>query len=759
MALAIDQQCLFHQLEEAEREDVNGATSSSSRCKQDFDAILDGLLGEVDIELTGRDRQRDGKGLRQVFGTTTVPHGGDSLPRFSPDSRLALVNEYLSIGSMLRQEVNATPPEEWLRQRTWPRGLSHTMLTISMSGARTTLTRRPVPDVCQFLAAATGVAGALTTAECAWEIVEIPVGASTGAGAAAPGAAVGGAGSRTGAAASETYSVGTLERPSSKLSQYTRGKTGAMKPFVPGGLDSGAGAGGSERIAAKTTVDAYDAMSPEAVARSLAVLRDDYDEKELLTVPPGVRFFQGATREQIGQRHGTGGRKKAGAVASAAGAAPAGAAAVDAAISAVTAAAATAAAAAAAVAQPSKATSGLAFRSIFGADDSDLESSEEEQGEEEEEATTRSGGNGAAGGGSSVRGGGAIASAPVEAVPARERDARAVRAGGIGTAAANGGTESDEEEEEDEAAVERLLASAAGAALALSRGISGSGSGDGAGPVAGAGWRHSSMMRHLLDQERERSQPRQSWAVTTPLDVSDFAALVPNPALSYPFELDRFQKQAVARLERRECVFVAAHTSAGKTVVAEYAIAMAKQHMTRAIYTSPIKALSNQKYRDFKTRFGDVGLITGDVSINPEASCLIMTTEILRSMLYRGADLIRDIEWVIFDEVHYVNDSERGVVWEEVIIMLPDHANMIFLSATTPNTLEFSDWIGRTKRKPVHVVTTDYRPVPLQHHIWAGSELFKVMDHRKTFLPGGHAAAVAKLAGKDDVKPSATKPA
>ena len=127
----------------------------------------------------------------------------------------------------------------------------------------------------------------------------------------------------------------------------------------------------------------------------------------------------------------------------------------------------------------------------------------------------------------------------------------------------------------------------------------------------------------------------------------------PKMAMTFPFELDEFQKQAVMRLERSESVFVGAHTSAGKTVVAEYAIAMAKKHLSRTIYTSPIKALSNQKYRDFKERFDDVGLITGDVSINPDASCLIMTTEILRSMLYRGADLVRDIEWVIFDEVHY----------------------------------------------------------------------------------------------------------
>ena len=109
--------------------------------------------------------------------------------------------------------------------------------------------------------------------------------------------------------------------------------------------------------------------------------------------------------------------------------------------------------------------------------------------------------------------------------------------------------------------------------------------------------------------------------------------------MKFPFELDSFQKQAVMRLERRECVFVAAHTSAGKTVVAEYAIAMAKKHMSRTIYTSPIKALSNQKYRDFRERFEDVGLITGDVSVNPDASCLIMTTEILRSMLYRYVGL------------------------------------------------------------------------------------------------------------------------
>jgi antiviral helicase SKI2 len=116
--------------------------------------------------------------------------------------------------------------------------------------------------------------------------------------------------------------------------------------------------------------------------------------------------------------------------------------------------------------------------------------------------------------------------------------------------------------------------------------------------------------------------------------------------------------------------------------------------MTRVIYTSPIKALSNQKFRDFEKDFQDVGILTGDVQINTESSCLIMTTEILRSMLYKGADLIRDVEFVIFDEVHYVNDIDRGVVWEEVIIMLPAHVQLILLSATVPNTHEFADWVG-----------------------------------------------------------------
>ncbi|ODV87600.1 hypothetical protein CANARDRAFT_6124 [[Candida] arabinofermentans NRRL YB-2248] len=230
---------------------------------------------------------------------------------------------------------------------------------------------------------------------------------------------------------------------------------------------------------------------------------------------------------------------------------------------------------------------------------------------------------------------------------------------------------------------------------------------------------------------------KREWAHIVELthDIENFDELVPNPARVWPFKLDIFQQEAVYHLEQGDSVFIAAHTSAGKTVVAEYAIAMAHRNMTKAIYTSPIKALSNQKFRDFKETFKEVGvgIITGDVQINAEANCLIMTTEILRSMLYRGADLIRDVEFVIFDEVHYVNDVDRGVVWEEVIIMLPDHIKVILLSATVPNTYEFASWVGRTKQKDIYVISTPKRPIPLEIFGWAKGELFKLIDSSRTF--------------------------
>lgn len=249
------------------------------------------------------------------------------------------------------------------------------------------------------------------------------------------------------------------------------------------------------------------------------------------------------------------------------------------------------------------------------------------------------------------------------------------------------------------------------------------------------------------------------WAeiIDISLPVKNFHKRVADMAHQYPFELDTFQKQAILKLEDHNHVFVAAHTSAGKTVVAEYAIALSKKHMTKTIYTSPIKALSNQKYRDFKQTFGDVGLITGDIQIDSTANCLIMTTEILRSMLYCGSDVTRDLEYVIFDEVHYITDADRGHVWEEVLILLPEHVCIVMLSATVPNTLEFANWVGKTKRKKVYVISTPKRPVPLQHFLYTGSggkskdDIFLVVDENGKFLADGYEKAKAtKVARQKD---------
>ncbi|KFM66524.1 Helicase SKI2W, partial [Stegodyphus mimosarum] len=252
--------------------------------------------------------------------------------------------------------------------------------------------------------------------------------------------------------------------------------------------------------------------------------------------------------------------------------------------------------------------------------------------------------------------------------------------------------------------------------------------------------------------------PKYEWAVIEDVkyDVEDFHERIPKMAYNWNFELDIFQKRAILHLERKESVFVAAHTSAGKTVVAEYAVALAKKNVTRVIYTSPIKALSNQKFREFKKSFEDVGLITGDVQINPTAFCLIMTTEILRSMLYHGSDVIRELEWVIFDEVHYINDTERGVVWEEVFIMLPDHVNLIMLSATVPNTADFAEWLGGIKKRKIYVIKTLKRPVPLIYHLYTGSvgknekNMFKIVDVSGKFLDDKYMEACRSKEKKDN---------
>ncbi|QQP38558.1 Superkiller viralicidic activity 2like 2like, partial [Caligus rogercresseyi] len=202
------------------------------------------------------------------------------------------------------------------------------------------------------------------------------------------------------------------------------------------------------------------------------------------------------------------------------------------------------------------------------------------------------------------------------------------------------------------------------------------------------------------------------------------------PYKTYPFTLDSFQSQAISCIENNQSVLVSAHTSAGKTVTAEYAIALSLKEKMR-----------------FYEEFSDVGLMTGDVTINPMASCLIMTTEILRSMLYRGSEIMREVGWVIFDEIHYMRDTERGVVWEETIILLPDNVHYVFLSATIPNARQFVEWIAHLHSQPCHVVYTDYRPTPLQHYIFpsGGDGIHLVVDEFGVFKEDNFNQAMSVL--------------
>jgi ATP-dependent RNA helicase HelY len=196
-------------------------------------------------------------------------------------------------------------------------------------------------------------------------------------------------------------------------------------------------------------------------------------------------------------------------------------------------------------------------------------------------------------------------------------------------------------------------------------------------------------------------------------------------AARYDFPLDEFQVEACHALEGGSGVLVAAPTGAGKTVVGEFAVHLALATGQKCFYTTPIKALSNQKYGDLLTRHGphDVGLLTGDNSINGSAPVVVMTTEVLRNMLYAGSETLRGLGYVVMDEVHYLSDRFRGAVWEEVIIHLPDSVRLVSLSATVSNTEEFADWLV-TVRGETRVVIEERRPVPLFQHMLAGGRLY-----------------------------------
>ncbi len=206
-------------------------------------------------------------------------------------------------------------------------------------------------------------------------------------------------------------------------------------------------------------------------------------------------------------------------------------------------------------------------------------------------------------------------------------------------------------------------------------------------------------------------------------------------ACTFPYKLDAFEQEGIYRISQNENILITAHTGSGKTLLALYAIAHCRKNNKKVIYTSPIKSLSNQKYAEFNEKFGrdgSIGLLTGDIKMNPDAQCVIMTTEILRNILFRSTDGtgniveygssslidINEVGIVIFDEVHYINDPDRGRVWEECIVLLPKEINLVMLSATIDQPELFASWIGNIKEVPINLIPTTHRVVPLKHYFW-----------------------------------------
>lgn len=201
--------------------------------------------------------------------------------------------------------------------------------------------------------------------------------------------------------------------------------------------------------------------------------------------------------------------------------------------------------------------------------------------------------------------------------------------------------------------------------------------------------------------------------------------------------LDRFQQEACSAIRAGHSVVVAAPTGCGKTLVAEYAIERALLLNERVIYTAPIKALSNQKFRDFGALYGDrVGIMTGDVTLNPGADALIMTTEIFRNTIFDNPERLAGIRYVIHDEIHYLDDPDRGTVWEESIMFAPDPIRFVFLSATISNLDQFAGWIREIRPGKLRVVVEEERPVPLDVSVFTGSEFIPVEKIRGAQFPG-----------------------
>ncbi|HZB65825.1 MAG TPA: DEAD/DEAH box helicase [Ornithinibacter sp.] len=220
------------------------------------------------------------------------------------------------------------------------------------------------------------------------------------------------------------------------------------------------------------------------------------------------------------------------------------------------------------------------------------------------------------------------------------------------------------------------------------------------------------------------------------------------------FPLDEFQLRACQAVEEGKGVLVAAPTGAGKTIVGEFAVHLALSTGRKAFYTTPIKALSNQKYHDLVRRHGvdQVGLLTGDASVNGEAPVVVMTTEVLRNMMYAGSRTLDGLGYVVMDEVHYLADRFRGAVWEEVIIHLPEHVQVVSLSATVSNAEEFGDWLAEVRGNH-EVVVSEHRPVPLFQHMLVGTTMFDLFAGNRVNPDLLHAIRTAEQRGRWDDEP------
>ncbi|KAF4408319.1 MULTISPECIES: RNA helicase [Streptomyces] len=253
--------------------------------------------------------------------------------------------------------------------------------------------------------------------------------------------------------------------------------------------------------------------------------------------------------------------------------------------------------------------------------------------------------------------------------------------------------------------------------------------------------------------------PAERYAAARTRAAEQATALAPFREM-YDFELDEFQLEACRALEAGSGVLVAAPTGSGKTIVGEFAVHLALSQGRKCFYTTPIKALSNQKYNDLAKRYGaeKVGLLTGDNSVNSDAPVIVMTTEVLRNMLYAGSQALLGLGYVVMDEVHYLSDRFRGAVWEEVIIHLPESVTLVSLSATVSNAEEFGDWLD-TVRGDTEVIVSEHRPVPLWQHVLAGRRMYDLFEEKSTQggKPGGRREVnpdLVRLARMENSRPT-----